>query len=296
MSDAKYVPDSLAGSPTGRAPAAAGPQRKRGRPPQTAAGSASGAVQSLGRALDLLESVAVAEHGAGLTELAKATGLAPSTAHRLLKTLQQRGYVSHDAERGLWSIGVQAFTVGAAFLRTRNVVAAARPIMRQLMEESGESVSLAVLDGADAVYLAQIECRAMMRALARPGGRAPLHCSGVGKALLAALSEGERAPLYRRIDFTRYTEHTLTDADALDTALHPIVVQGFAVDDEEFALGLRCVAAAIRDEYGDPVAAISCSGPTARVTSDRVAPLGRLTAAAAAEIGAALGAGPKARG
>lgn len=288
MPDAKPVPP-----PTGTIPSPAvptGPQRKRGRPPQTAAGSTPGAVQSLGRALDLMESVAMAEQGAGLTELAKATGLAPSTAHRLLKTLQQRRYVNHDAERGLWFIGVQSFTVGAAFLRTRNVVAAARPVMRQLMEDSGESVSLAVLDGADAVYLAQIECRAMMRALARPGGRAPLHCSGVGKALLAALAEEERAPLYRRVDFTRYTEHTLTDADALEAALRPVTARGFAIDDEEFALGLRCVAAAIRDEYGEPVAAISCSGPTARVTAERVASLGQLVAAAATEIGAALGA------
>jgi IclR family acetate operon transcriptional repressor len=290
MSDAKYVPE-----PSGPiVPTAAGPQRKRGRPPQAATGSAAGAVQSLGRALDLMESVAMAEQGAGLTELAKATGLAPSTAHRLLKTLQQRRYVSHDAERGLWFIGVQSFTVGAAFLRTRNVVAAARPVMRQLMEESGESVSLAVLDGADAVYLAQIECRAMMRALARPGGRAPLHCSGVGKALLAALPGEERTQLYRRIEFTRYTEHTLADAAALDAALRPIAQHGFAVDDEEFALGLRCVACSILDEYGEPVAAISCSGPTARVTADRVAPLGRLVATAAAEIGAALGSGQKA--
>jgi IclR family acetate operon transcriptional repressor len=285
MPDAKHVPEL---PPSTAVPS--GPQRKRGRPAHGAGGSASGAVQSLGRALDLMESVAMAEQGAGLTELAKATGLAPSTAHRLLKTLQQRRYVSHDAERGLWFVGVQSFTVGAAFLRTRNVVAAARPIMRQLMEDSGESVSLAVLDGADAVYLAQIECRAMMRALARPGGRAPLHCSGVGKALLAALGEEERAPLYGRVQFTRYTEHTLGDPAALDAALRPIASQGFAVDNEEFALGLRCVAAAIRDEYGEPVAAISCSGPTARVTVDRIAPLGRLVAAAAADIAAALGA------
>ncbi|HEV2675961.1 MAG TPA: IclR family transcriptional regulator C-terminal domain-containing protein [Aliidongia sp.] len=288
MPDAKSMPTQTATIPSTAVPS--GPQRKRGRPPQTAPGTVPGAVQSLGRALDLMESVAAAEQGAGLSELAKATGLAPSTAHRLLKTLQQRRYVSHDAERGLWFVGVQSFTVGAAFLRTRNVVAAARPVMRQLMEESGESVSLAVLDGADAVYLAQIECRAMMRALARPGGRAPLHCSGVGKALLAALAEGERVPLYQRIDFTRYTEHTLTDADVLEAALRPVAARGFAIDDEEFALGLRCVAAAIRDEYGEPVAAISCSGPTARVTAERVEPLGRLVAAAAAEIALALGA------
>jgi|SRR5579859_1743400 len=286
MPDAKHVPTGILSN----AAVPTGPQRKRGRPAQGAAGGASGAVQSLGRALDLMEAVAMAEQGAGLTELAKATGLAPSTAHRLLKTLQQRRYVSHDAERGLWFVGVQSFTVGAAFLRTRNIVAAARPVMRQLMEDSGESVSLAVLDGADAVYLAQIECRAMMRALARPGGRAPLHCSGVGKALLAALGEAERAPLYGRVQFTRYTEHTLTDAAALEAALQPIASQGFAVDDEEFALGLRCVAAAVRDEYGEPVAAISCSGPTARVTADRIAPLGHLVAVAAADIAAALGA------
>jgi IclR family acetate operon transcriptional repressor len=100
----------------------------------------------------------------------------------------------------------------------------------------------------------------------------------------------ERLPLYARLDFTRYTDHTITDPTVLDRALRPIPGQGYAVDDEEFALGLRCVAAAICDEYGEPVAAISCSGPTARVTADRVAPLGLLVAAAAADIAAALGA------
>ena len=117
----------------------------------------------------------------------QATGLPPSTVHRLLKSLEQRHYVVHDEDRGRWFIGVQAFSVGGAFLRGRNYAALARPIMRRLMEEAGETVNLAAEDRGEAVFLAQVECRQMMRALSQPGIRVPLHCSGVGKALLAAL-------------------------------------------------------------------------------------------------------------
>ena len=121
-----------------------------------------------------------------------ATGLPASTVHRLLKSLEQRHYVVHDEDRGRWFIGVQAFSVGGAFLRGRNYAALARPIMRRLMEEAGETVNLAVEDRGEAVFLAQVECRQMMRALSQPGIRVPLHCSGVGKALLAALPSGSR--------------------------------------------------------------------------------------------------------
>jgi IclR family transcriptional regulator, acetate operon repressor len=281
------LPDSGFTLPV-EAPSEAPSPRRRGRPAQVGAPEAAG-VQSLTRALDLLEVVAVSDRGIGLTELAKATELAPSTAHRLLKSLQQRRFVHHDAERSLWFIGVQAFSIGAAFLRTRNVVAAARPVMRWLMETSGESVNLAVLDEAEAVYLAQIECQAMMRALARPGGRAPLHCSGVGKALLAALPQAQLAPLVARIPFTRYTEHTIADGAKLRAALVEARAQGYAVDNEEFALGLRCVAAPITDEHGEAIAAISCSGPSARITDARLCELGGLTASAARQVTAELG-------
>lgn len=247
-------------------------------------------VQSLSRALDLLEALAGAEAGLTLGEAAQACGLAPSTAHRLLKSLEQRRFAFHDEERGRWSVGVQAFAVGSAFLRGRSLVAAARPHMRDLMEAAGETVNLAIAEDGEALYLAQVECRQMMRAFSRPGSRAPLHCSGVGKALLAALPDA--APELRGRDLPRLTEHTLTDPAILLEELAAARARGYAVDDEEHAAGLRCVAAAIHDETGAPVAALSVSGPAVRIPRERLDELGRLVAAAAAAVTRDLGGRP----
>lgn len=262
--------------------------RRRGRPagPATAA---AGQVQSLDRAFNLLEVISGHEYGIALTELAQRTGLPPSTAHRLLKSLEQRGYLRQDEERGLWFIGVKAFVVGSAFIRSRDIVAIARPIMRRLMEDVGESVNLAVLDGDEAIYLSQIECRQMIRAHALPGGRAPLHGSGVGKALLAALPPDRAAALVVPLSMPALTPNTLTTHDSLLAALGTVRCAGYAVDDEEQSLGMRCVAAAVHDENAEPVAAVSVTGPSARVTVERIERLGARVVAAAQEMTDALG-------
>lgn len=171
------------------------PVRRRGRPAAEGNGSGGGdgGVRSLSRALSLLEDVAAHAEGVTLGDLAQRADLAPSTAHRLLKTLESRRFVTQDAERGLWFTGVQAFIVGTGFLRNRDMVGIARPFMYKAMEESGESVNLAIPDGSETIYLSQVESRQMMRALAPPGGRAPLHASGVGKAILAGLAQIGRA-------------------------------------------------------------------------------------------------------
>jgi IclR family transcriptional regulator, acetate operon repressor len=252
-------------------------------------------VQALSRALDLLECIAAAESGLGLGELGQATGLPPSTVHRLLKSLEQRHYVVHDEDRGRWFIGVQAFSVGGAFLRSRNYAALARPIMRRLMEEAGETVNLAAEDRGEAVFLAQVQCRQMMRALSQPGIRVPLHCSGVGKALLAALPGLEvEAMLAERhpAGLTSLTGTTITDPESLLRELATSRERGYAIDDEEHAVGLRCVAAAIHDEHGRPLAALSISGPTARIPNERIPALGALVLLAAREVTAAVGGRP----
>jgi IclR family acetate operon transcriptional repressor len=266
-------------------------QRRERRSPRSADSvtEVSNPVQSLSRALDLLEAIAAADGGMALTELAHATKLAPSTTHRLLKSLEQRGYAVHDDERGRWFIGVQAFSVGGAFLRGRNYLVLARPFMRALMEQAGETVNLAIEDQGEAVYLSQVECREMMRAFSRPGSRAPLHCSGVGKALLAALTPDDVAAIVAARGLARVTSGTITEPEVLDRELATIRRQSYAVDDEEHAVGLRCVAATIHDEHGLPLAALSVSGPTARIPVERVAELGELVARSAAEITRAVG-------
>ncbi len=253
--------------------------------------SGSDQVRSLVRALSLLNRIAESpEDGASLTDLAQQVGLPLSTAHRLLLTLEQERFVRFNHERRLWCVGVQAFVAGCAFVKTRSLAALARPHMRRLMEESGETVNLAVEDSGEAVYLAQVECRQMMRALARPGSRAPMHASAVGKAIFSKNSEKAIAKILHKEGMPRLTAKTLTTPAALRAELEKVRAQGFAVDDEEHAVGLRCVAAPVFDETGDAIAAVSVSGPLARIDEDRVAQLGQMVLEAARAISAEMGA------
>jgi IclR family acetate operon transcriptional repressor len=263
--------------------------RRRGRPPRSSARNGTAQVQSLSRALSLLECIAASESGITLSDLAQQVGLAASTTHRLLNTLEQHGFAALDGDRGVWFVGVRAFTVGNAFLADRDVVSIARPFMRRLMEHAGESVNLAILDDAKVVFVAQVQCREMMRMLVRLGGRAPVHASGAGKALLAALEPSQVHALLARHGLERFTANTLGTHGALTADLDRVRARGFAFDDEEHAVGLRCVAATVHDELGDAVAAISLSGPRARITDDRIARLGALVIDGANEITRAMG-------
>lgn len=274
----------LAPRPRGRRPAVA-----RTVAAAEAEGGVAGQVQSLTRAMSLLEAVARSHDGLTLTELAQTVGLPPSTAHRLLTTLQQARFVRFDPLTSVWQVGVQAFVVGNAFARTRDVVMMARPHMRRLMEESGETVNLYLPDEGEAVCMAQVECRQLMRAIARPGGRVKMHVSGAGKAILAWLPERELARVLERHGLPRVTERTFVTPKALRADLEGVRARGFAVDDEEHALGLRCVAAPILDEHGAPLAGLSVSGPTARIPDHRLALLGAMVAQAASAVTAEVG-------
>lgn len=268
--------------------AKAGPLRVR-RTSAAPAPERSDQVQSLVRALTLVNRLAESDEGVSLTEVAQQVGLSPSTAHRLLTTLEQERYVHFDAERRLWSVGVQAFMTGNAFLKTRTLVSLARPAMRLLMEDSEETVNLAVEDQAAAVYLAQVECRQMMRAFARPGGRVPLHCSSVGKALLSAMPDASLSKILHRQGLPRLTVKTLNTAAALRDDLARSRERGYAVDDEEHAVGLRCIAAVIFNESQEAVAAVSVSGPMARIPDERIPLLGEKVRSKADAITAQFG-------
>ena len=231
-------------------------------------------VQSLVRALSILNALAESDDGMTLTEIAQQVNLPPSTAHRLLTTMQHERFVSFDSERTLWFVGVQAFSVGNAFTKNRNLSQIARPYMRALMEDSGETVNLAVPDSGEVIFLSQVECRKMMRALVTPGRRALMHCSGVGKALLAFLPDEELRAVVLQHGLPKITERTLITQAALEQDLERIRQRGYALDDEEHAVGLRCVAGIVRDETGQPIAALSLSGPVARIPNDHIEQLG----------------------
>ena len=246
-------------------------------------------VQSLARGLALLDSLAESPGGISLSDLCQQVGLSISTAHRLLTTLEEHRYVRCDPGTRRWSIGVQAFIAGSGFVKARNLVEIARPHMRALMEESGETANLAVLDGVEIVFLAQVECRQMMRALAFPGMRVPPHCSALGKALLAVLPDPVLAEVLRRRGLPRFTPQTITTLQRLRRELDQARQQGYAVDDQEHSVGLRCVAAVVYDENREPAGAMSLSGPAVRIADERVAALGARIRRTAQIVTAAFG-------
>ena len=252
----------------------------------------SDTVQSLTRALSILNELAASERGLNLSETAARTSLAVSTAHRLLHTLQQKNFVHFNQDRGIWTIGLQAFIVGNAFLHVRDLSQTARPIMRELMESSGETVNLAVEDQGEAIYIDQTESFMTMRAIAKPGGRTAMHASGVGKALLANMSEEAVNRILMRHGMPKLTEKTLIEPEKLKRQLTDIREKGYAVDDEENAVGLRCIAAVICDETEKSVGAISLSGPAVRVREDMIAALGDAVKRAAERITLGLGGRP----
>ena len=250
---------------------------------------ASGQVQSLSRALKLLNALSYHPQGLSLSEVAHEVGLPNSTAHRLLTTLQNERYVRFDNERSAWAIGVQAFRVGSVFVRSRDIVTIARPYMRRMMEQSGETVNLGILDRGEVIYLAQVECQKMMRAIAGPGGRAPVHCSGIGKAILSHLDGPLADKIIQTLELRRETSSTITAAPELKREIGVVRERGYAIDDEENAVGLRCVASVIFDEHAQPLAGLSVSGPTARITDQRIPALGQAILSIAGEITAELG-------
>ncbi len=251
--------------------------------------SRTGQVQSLTRALSVLNVIAENAPGLTLTGISRALELAPSTTHRLLTTLQEERYVQYDRDSSHWQIGMQAFVTGNGFLSSRDLVSVARPFMRRMMEENGETVNLAISEGDDVIYMAQVESREMMRVYSKPGNRVPLHCSGVGKAIMMLMSDKDVDRIASLRGLPKLTEKTLVTLRALKTELKQSKKQGFALDDEEHAVGLRCVASVIYDEYAEPLAAISISGPAARISTGRLRELGETVKQFAGDITAALG-------
>ena len=260
--------------------------RKR---PTPSDGEQTGGVQSIIRALSILDALAESADGLTLTALAKTVGLPPSSAHRMLTTLQRQRFVGFEPASMSWRIGVQAFVVGNAFARSRDVVALAIPYMRQLMEKTGETVNLYVLNGSQAICMAQIQSPQMIRAISRPGGAVAMHRSAAGKAILALMQKAEVKEILAKHGLPRSTQKTIVSANKLHADLERTRRRGYAVDDEEFALGLRCIAAPIVDEHGSPHAALSVAGPVARMTDARLMTLGDIVASAGRSVTAELG-------
>lgn len=258
------------------------PLRRRGRPPGLGA-EPSGEVQSLDRAAAILDVLAGAE-GTSLSDVARRLSLPTSTVHRLVATLEKREFVKHDADTGLWTVGVGLFRIGCAYLRVRKLPEIGWPIVRELNAKLNETVNLSLRDGREIVCVAQAESHLPVRAFFRLGCRLPIHASGAGKAMLSVSPDPLRRDWLASVDFVRFTERTHPDLQSLETDLGVCAQRGYAVDDEEHAIGMRCVAAVIRDENEAPVGAISVSAPTIRMPPERIEELGGYVKEAAARL------------
>ena len=265
------------------------PPARRGRTPSRPASEKTAQVQSLTRGLSILECLAGSEGGLTLTDIGHRVALPPSTTHRLLATLEKMGYVYQAGDLGLWYIGLQAFTVGTSFLANRDFVAQSHPYMRRLMEQSGETANLGIIDGTEAVFIDQVQCREMMRTIVKLGSRVPLHASGVGKAIFAALPDDQIDAILKVKGLPRITANTITSPETMWASVRVIRQRGWSFDDEEHALGTRCVAAPIYDEHADVLGAISLAGPSSRLPDERIKQLGPIVAHTAEELTHRLG-------
>ena len=248
-----------------------------------------GGVQSVDRALSIIETLAEDDEGYRLSDLAIRTGLSTSTVHRLLGTLENRRFVQFDRAESKWHVGARSFTVGATFARRRNFSTQAIPYLRRLRDLTRETANLAVVDDEFIVVLTRIESREIMRSLTKLGGRVAMVASGVGKAVLATYSNEDVSAIIRHHGMPRLTEKSIVRPGDLFKQLETIRHQGYAIDDEEACMGLRCIAAVVYNDCSEPLAAISVSGMTTRLTDDRLPALGQTVREVAAELTFALG-------
>ena len=263
--------------------------RLRGRPRGTTAQGGQTTIQSLDRALDVLDTLA-SSGGLALSELATQLDQSPSTLYRVLVTLEARDVVEIDPTAQTWHIGAAAFRLGSAFLRRMNVVERSRPVMRALMEETGETANLGVEKSGMVVFVSQVETPETIRAFFPPGTLSEMHASGIGKALLSRYSDHRLASYLRNHPLERFTDNTITDEAALREELGRIRDAGYSHDDEERTAGMRCIAAPVIDIHGEAVAGISVSGPTHRMSEGKIDEVSAKVCEAAHALSRSLGA------
>lgn len=222
-------------------------------------------LSSVANSIRLLTSFSGEENELGITTLATRLRLAKSTVHRLASTLTAAGFLEQNAETGKYRLGVALFELGALVRRRMDVANEARPKLRELLEKTGETVQLGIVDHYSVLYVYEMESPRAIRMAAAVGGRAPLHCTAVGKVLLAN-QPSEYVQQVVEAGLTAYTPKTVTRREALLAMLAEVRTREHAVDDEESESGLRAIAAPVRNHGGAVVAALGVAAPVQRMS------------------------------
>jgi len=244
-------------------------KRLRGRPKSFHDKSKQNTIKSLDRALDVLSFLADGG-GRSLSEVSGELKQSTATIYRILSTLEARGAVEMDPTTQEWFIGPASFQLGSAFLRRTGIVERARPLMRELMEETGETANLGIEVLNEVMFISQVETNQNIRAFFPPGAKSPMHASGIGKALLAHADQSRIEKYLAINNLEAFTNNTISDRDALRVELEQIQYRGYAFDDEEKSLGMRCVAAPVFNVHGEAIVGISISGPTSRLSQEQI--------------------------
>ncbi|GAB4555008.1 MAG: allantoin degradation transcriptional regulator AllR [Anaerolineae bacterium] len=241
-------------------------------------------IQSLARGLRILDFMLEAQRAVGVTELAEALALDKSTVSRLVKTLVARNYLAPEVGSRRYVIGRRLYRASYQLADKTPLRERAMPYLVRLMQATSECAHIAVHSKGAALMVEDVPAEnSLLRVVGQVGRRIPLHCTAVGKSLLAFADIPFPSELICR------TERTITVPDALRVHMEEVRVQGYALDDEEYDQGVRCLAAPIRDSFGHTIAVIGVSGPTVRLTYERIPSLAALVKACAAELSAELG-------
>lgn len=247
------------------------------------------AVKSAQRALRILEYLTEREEPLTFTEIADSLGFPRSSLHGLLRTLVDSGWTDFHESTRRYTLGLRTLEAGNAYTRALGLPERARPYMERIRDEVDETVQLSILDGRHNVYIAKVEGRQPLRLASEVGRRLPAHATGLGKALLAELSARELEERIGGVRLEGFTPHTITTKSALRAELAEIRHRGYASDNEEYSIGVRCIAVVVRDHSGKAEVAMSVSAPGIRFDRERRDRTLRLLREAAARLSTALG-------
>jgi DNA-binding IclR family transcriptional regulator len=247
-------------------------------------------VKSLAKALHILDTVGRFQQGTTIAVLSKELRMGKSTVHRLLATLREFDLIWFDSSTSQYALGSRILRWSDLLVRQNLVVRHGLPVLRELVDVGRETANLAILDGTDVLYVAQVECTERLRMSEAVGTRQSAHCTALGKALLATLPEQELDELYRKDTVLKgLTPNTITDVQKLKDHLRKIRTEGVAFDVEENVVGVVCIGAVVRNFTGKSVAAMSVSLPIQRLRGDNMITLKEYLLEAAARLSAELG-------
>jgi len=227
-------------------------------------------VKSVSRALDIITLVSLKKGGLGVTEIANQIDINKSSVYRILSTLVQYGYIEQDNETGKYKLGYKFLDISSKLLESIDLRAEARVYLQELENETNEVIHLVVYDQGEVVYIEKLDGNETLRMHSKVGKRAPMHCTSVGKAILAHLPSSIVLDILDRKGLPMHTDKTITNKEDFLSELITVRQKGFALDLEENEYGITCIAVPIFDHMSHVIAAISISGPTIRMTEERL--------------------------